>query len=255
MTTPTNALPRVSVTCRPAAPLSSPRGGDLLPSEESASLWLWGWPTLLGWRRPVAWLFSPVARNKDHPGDLWGLDDEGRLLIVETKADWGRKREDPLKDFVPYVEDPSARKFQTVAALEKRWSDLFEKELSFWEKDLRHFCDSEPLTGEYPGVVPYSRHRKALWQWRHVYEERIVPGFLSGEYEKAVRQALERRSAEENPPHFFGVIASGLRDPQLSAAGKQSLEKLAVSTGGRVFVRAIRASRVDDQVQLCAWSI
>jgi hypothetical protein len=34
------------------------------------------------------------------PGDLWGIDSEGDLIIVETKL--GKKRQDPFCDFVGF---------------------------------------------------------------------------------------------------------------------------------------------------------
>src|SRR3990167_6071043 len=94
-------LPPRSVRCD-APPIArvGRRAGDILPSEESASFLLWAWPDLLGWPRQINWLFSPVVGKHKYPGDLWGLDSQGGLLIVETKFDRTRARQDPFADFI-----------------------------------------------------------------------------------------------------------------------------------------------------------
>src|SRR2546426_2802088 len=106
-------------------------GNVLLPSEESASIWLWAWPSLLGWRRRINWLFSPVTGNTRHPGDLWDLDAAGNLLIVETKLDKAGSPQNPLEDFLAYVQDPDAQARWTSEALYTRWARLFQSELKF----------------------------------------------------------------------------------------------------------------------------
>ena len=59
--------------------------------EAPACIWLWAWPHLFGWHKPVHWLFSSGTGNKPgrgsaRPGDRWGVDASGDLIIVEAKA-------------------------------------------------------------------------------------------------------------------------------------------------------------------------
>jgi len=72
--------------------LSSELGKDLKSDsdqlyafEEYAALWLWAYPQLLEWSQQIKWLFSPVTGKDKYPGDLWGMDDMGNLILVETK--------------------------------------------------------------------------------------------------------------------------------------------------------------------------
>src|SRR4051812_25154622 len=73
-----------------------------LEFEETASFWLFLWPDLLGWPRNITWLFSPVTGKTRYPGDLWGIDETGHLVVVETKLFQRATAPDPFEDFVAY---------------------------------------------------------------------------------------------------------------------------------------------------------
>jgi hypothetical protein len=60
--------------------------------EEEGTLMLWAWPELLGWKKDIEWLFSPVI-GQTWPGDLWGVDESGALILVETKRATSRLSE------------------------------------------------------------------------------------------------------------------------------------------------------------------
>lgn len=244
--------------CAPPIPDARLIDGHLLPSEESASLWLWAWPSLLGWDRPVEWLFSPVVGNAKHPGDLWGIDDEGILLIVETKVDTAIARQDPLCDFCEYVAKPEVRDLWTSAELRKRWRRLFKQEMTFLREHFESFAPSVVPTGTYRGVVPYSRHRVALWRWQHLYRTQIAPRFEDGEYEARVMKALRTREENREPaPVFVGLIATTRgAEPQLSNQGRQAAVTLQSVVGrDHVLLRAIRPTDADGEVRICSWSI
>jgi hypothetical protein len=42
----------------------------------------------------------PGDRKAPYPGDLWGVDEDGDLIVVETKL--GRYATDPFKDFLEF---------------------------------------------------------------------------------------------------------------------------------------------------------
>jgi hypothetical protein len=119
------ALLIATKTCDPPDPwpIRAKGKNDRLKSEEIGTFWLWAWPDLLGWPFQITWLFSPVTGKSKWPGDLWGLDDRGNLLIVETKlARNDRGPQDPFKDFIGFEESPrpisfrgSSTSFQMVA--------------------------------------------------------------------------------------------------------------------------------------------
>ena len=101
--------------------------------EESGTFWLWAWPEILGWPVEITWLFSPVTGNYPWPGDLWGVDASGELLIVETKS--SVYPADPFEDFL----DCEQRRVSegafppTVQAIRTRWETLLHRERRFIE--------------------------------------------------------------------------------------------------------------------------
>jgi hypothetical protein len=84
---PTHQTGTKQAATKQAQQLANAKTGDILAVkfEEEAIVWLWAKPSLLPWPRPVEWLFSPITGNKEWPGDLWGVDEDGELLIIENK--------------------------------------------------------------------------------------------------------------------------------------------------------------------------
>lgn len=220
-------------------------------------MWLWAWPRLLGWPHAVHWLFSPVVGNRKHPGDLWGVDRRGNLIIVETKLDRGRSRQDPFEDFVRYSTLRRVQPLWQADALEKRWRHLLRQELAFVAGELERRAGRAARRGPYPGVVPYSRHRRTVWLWQGLYSTKIAPQFRDGRYERAVERALGCREAAGNPaPVFVGLVARRTEgDPVLSAAGRRALVALRSRVGAeRAVLRAVRITRGPKAFRLQCWS-
>src|SRR5438046_1174944 len=96
------------------------RQSEKLMHEEEAAVWLWylaaAWPSqpaLPGWPCSIEWIFSPVTGNKQWPGDVWGVDERGELVIVEGKMG---DRRDPFEDFVrPDFLPPGLRRREFTA--------------------------------------------------------------------------------------------------------------------------------------------
>lgn len=227
------ALPTHSVICEAPIRRDDRHRGDLLPSEESASFLLWAWPGLLGWPRTVNWLFSPVVGNTTYPGDLWGLDSRGDLLIVETKLARTGTRQDPFVDFVTYCRDPLSATRWDAQTLRDRWNKWFSCEEGFLRTQGPTLRPDRPLTGTHPGVLPYSSHRDATWRWQTLYRDRIAPRFRDGRYRRAVARSLRVRESRRNPsPTFVGVIATVRpQHPLLSAKGMAALRDLRQRVG------------------------
>jgi hypothetical protein len=233
-------------------------GGDLLPSEESASFLLWAWPHLLGWPRPINWLFSPVVGNRIYPGDLWGVDSRGDLLVIETKIDRTRWLQDPFGDFVAYGSGPPKKVWQ-AGSLRQHWLNLVTKEEEFIRNHAESLTPDFRPNGTYPGVLPYSSHRNAVWRWQSVFLKRVIPKFLNGSYRDAVGRSLEKRADRKNPPPiFFGLIAVIRQiDPKLSQKGRMAFSLLYRLLGrDRVGLRAIRADRLGGQrMRIKCWTV
>lgn len=251
-------LPNRSAKCDAPIPRNDRIAGDLLPSEESASFLLWAWPRLLGWPRPVNWLFSPVVGNKVYPGDLWGIDSHGDLLIVETKLDRTRRLQDPFANFVPYCAGPAWGVWQ-ADSLRARWLDLSDKEAVFINEHAGRLEPDSPLIGTYRGVLPYSVHRITVWRWQSVFLKQVVPKFHDGSYRKEVERSLKKREDKKNPPPvFFGLIATtGSSDPRLSISGRAALVSLYRILGGkRICLRAMRVERDGfHRVRIKCWTL
>ncbi len=148
--------------------------------EEAGTLWLWVWPSLLGWPHEITWLFSPVTGKRPWPGDLWGLDATGNLLIVEAKSARGGSATDPFEDFVDYTAPPVE---QLMRDLRSRCQTYLEYERSFINDHATALREEHLALSRYPGVVPYSRQRREVRRWRHLYFDHIVPLFDDEDYE------------------------------------------------------------------------
>jgi hypothetical protein len=248
----------LDVECPAPIPWNGRTHGDLIPFEESASLWMWAWPELLGWRRPVTWLFSPVVGYRKYPGDLWGLDSDGELLIVETKFDRHRRAQNPFSRFFPYWSDPNTRELWPAEALKAHWTDLYKKELKFFREYARHLSPLVPIAGTHPGVLPYSSHRGAIWRWQDLYLSHVAPLFRDDRYKRAVEECLRRREALVNQkPRFVGLIATVHPwGPKLSTAGRKDLGDLRAAVGtDHVYLRAVQAERcTGTEIRIHAWT-
>jgi hypothetical protein len=86
------------------------RQPGLVHAEEAGTFWVWAWPEILGWPVEITWLFSPVTGNDRWPGDLWGIDVSGELIILETKR--FRPGGDPFEDFLEYTDSAMAFGFR-----------------------------------------------------------------------------------------------------------------------------------------------
>jgi len=95
--------------------------GDIIPSRESAALWLWERPPLLDWERPIFWLFE----CRWH---LWGIDPVGCLIIVDTKIARGKTLRDPFGGLVNYTRGCSPTEW-TAPELDARWREYLSSPL------------------------------------------------------------------------------------------------------------------------------
>jgi hypothetical protein len=139
---------------------------DLVRYEEEATLWLWASPELLGWHRQIAWLFSPVVGKRLCPGDLWGVDEVGDLIPVETKLNRGGQ--DSFADFVGFEAEPECRSRLCSPFLLGRWEQLMRLEREFVRSKASQLTGDLSSAGKDPGVVPYSFKRFAVRRRRRL---------------------------------------------------------------------------------------
>jgi len=174
--------------------------------EEESIVWLWGFPDLLHWKCSVEWLFSPVVGNKRWPGDLWGLDNEGNLLIIEAKNCRIQSRSDPFGDFEYLLKsrDSLVEEF-TSDNLRHKWERLLKKELSF-----PNDYDQRP-SGKTEGILPRSNQRKHIRKWKDI-TEKIDERIRSDSYISTIDGSLKKRKSRNNPvPHFIGLLVRDKR--------------------------------------------
>jgi hypothetical protein len=235
--------PHFSIDIMPPAKEIREKLGKAFLREEEASLFLWAWRELLGWEQDFEWIFSPVV-GQTWPGDVWGIDERGALLVVETKK--ASRAEDPLRDFVGYMDKKPVRGTNPARSTElilARWEDSLKMEMRFIERFRDHLSHESEWGGPHAGVVPYSRKRFAVQKWPEVYLERIVPRITSADYKDRVRRWLDKRGQGEGKVHFCGLFsATGNELPRLSAEGRRNSEQLRLEIGGdQVHWRAIGA--------------
>jgi hypothetical protein len=249
-------IPYASILHRPESePLrSDPR--TAFSMEEEATLLLWCWPELLGWANDLVWLFSPVV-GKTWPGDLWGIDEGGNLVLVETKR--ATRPDDPMRDFVGYLSERPVRGLNPLFSFElvsARWERRLAQELSFIKRSLASPVDRRWWNDTHPGVVPYSSKRFAARKWPNAYLDIVAPKLSDHSYEALVRSRLASRNWASGPVHYvglFGVPESG--SPRLSSSGRANLDLLMNEVGiSNVHLRAIAANAAEGgQIQLTAW--
>lgn len=100
--------------------------GDLTPTEEEASAWLWDSPHLLNWPHKINWLWSHVDTRKS-VARLWGIDSTGTLIIVEIRNDCGDEP-DPFAKFVLEIKGPWTERDWTAEALHEKWRKCGSRE-------------------------------------------------------------------------------------------------------------------------------
>ena len=123
--------------------------------EADAICWFWAYPNLLPWKNLVHWLYTPVVGNSRWPGDLWGVDADGELLILECKQ--CRRRDDPFHDFVAYHR--AGREEFTSEHWLAKWQKHLQAELSLPSST------TERPKGRTAGSLPRSNRRSHIRRW------------------------------------------------------------------------------------------
>jgi len=190
--------------------------------EEESIVWLWAFPDLFPWPYRVKCLFTLVDGNKRWPGDLWGLDNEGNLLIIEAKNRRTQLKSDPFVDFEDLLmSHDSCVEEITSENLRQKWERLLKKELIF-----PNGYDQRPK-GKTGGILPRSNQRKHIRIWEDI-AKRIDERIRSDDYKFTVDRLLKKRKSRNNPvPHFIGLL---VRDKKkgfgLNEKGLQTKQRL-----------------------------
>ncbi len=233
-------------------------GGDKrVLSAEAGPLWLWAFPELLSWQHDIAWLFSPVARNNVWRGSIWGVDERGDLLVLESKSARRGDAEDPYASFVGYESSLEAQACFLVAAIMGRWQELHAAEIAFVEQHKKILADDQVELGECPGLVPWSSERATMWRWRGLYREKIAPWVTSPDYERRVKVHLEARADRDDAStHYFGLITvpAGER-ATLSDEGREHRDELIHEVEEeRVHLRGASSAHTGEQTLIEVWT-
>jgi hypothetical protein len=166
--------------------------------EEEAICWLWAFPLLLQRKSAITWLYTPVVGNKQWPGDLWGVDRTGDLLIIEAKQ-YGRNN-DAYLDFVNFHID--GRKELSAEHWKHKWLIHLQAELGFPDGLM------ERPKRNTDGILPRSNRRKHIRLWAEL-GKLIDSTIRSGIYQETVLNNLQIRFANHNPtPYYYALIAN-----------------------------------------------
>ena len=218
-------------------------------AEGRARFFLWVWPQFLGWSKPFVWLFSPVNGNLP-PGDLYGVDSAGDLIIAEGKTWASGQPQDAFKNFIrngePY---PSfIDRGGSVKELLTDWDRLLAQERQFIAEFRDVLASGQVLPkATYPGVVPYSTSRKSVQNWRELYLTTLAPMLSEQVYEQSVRDYLRIRTERGSPvPHFVGLYASRLDRELISVRSTNSHQTLLNRIGRQNVHQMVMRCRVAD---------
>ena len=210
--------------------------------EEEAILWLWAESRLLQWEYPIVWINSPVVGKHRWPGDLWGLDSQGNLIILECKR---ALPADPFGDFVDFHK-PTRPELSSRDLL-KRWERHYWDEVSFpnsWE---------ERPHGRTGGILPRSNKRRHIRRWKYL-AQLIYNHIKSSEYTDIVKSNLGARAKRNNPPPFYAglLVIANTNSSFLSPKGHQALLDLQRIVGpDHVNLYIAQARRLgDSQVEI-----
>lgn len=174
--------------------------GELTPTEEEATSWLWASPRLLAWRSNVIWLWSRVDARRS-AARLYGVDSTGSLMIVQIKVNRGQAL-DPFEHLVLEMKSASNQRDWTAEALYEKWQKCRARN-------------------------PFARD--AVRRFQHEAYERSVERLLD-----------RRERLGNPHPVLFGVAASTRSAFRLSPHGRRSCEQLQKRVGDeRVRLRLI----------------
>jgi hypothetical protein len=199
-------------------------------SEEEALVWLWTRPKLFPWPRPVEWVLSPVTGNREWPGDLWGIDSDGELIIIENKlSKLGSRLVRSSRTYDPFVDfDKHWEKYKkecSAASILKKWEILLKEE----RKEPSRLIE---VVRPKKGVLPHSRKCSRLQRWPILTEE-IERRVRAGKYEKTVRIYLEERLKHQSCPHYCGLVVKTKEEKNVQSLDycSGSIEKLQKQVG------------------------
>lgn len=199
--------------------------------EEEAVVWLWAFRELFPWDSNIEWLYTPVVGNSEWPGDLWGVDEHGELLIIECKQQL--RLDDPYIDFVEYHDD---NREELSAA---HWKEKFLRHL----KDELSYPDgvTKRAVGRTGGILPRSNKRDHIRRWPQL-ADRIDSHIRSPRYRSDVLSYLDAREKRPNPtPYYFSlIIVADTNKEILSVKARDSEERLRDIVGDS-HVRAVSA--------------
>jgi len=202
-----------------------------LRHEEDCVTWFWAFPDLWPEPRSVTWIYTPVCG--DGCGDLWGIDEQGDLLVVECKRRWASTT-DAFEDF------PGNPTDWTATRLRARWERGVEAELA-----LASMTEPRPEK-QTRGILPRSNHREHIARWPEL-AARIRSQIEDPTYRARIQAALKaRQAAGDRLPAFYGLIVANDRRDALTPVGVKAAWDLRARLRSDAAVGLIRAEAVPD---------
>jgi hypothetical protein len=172
-------------------------------NEHQGTFWIFAWTELIPWPHKIVPLFSPCGGRGWEVGDFWGVDEQGQLLVIETKTK--ANRESPFNKFADHHAPP-------LDVLRNHWLRRLSQEKAFRQAHPHGLGCEKPLQS-WPGLLDSSVGRMECRRYRRVYLECIAPRVDSGEYELVAQRNLDRYVETGCPsPHYLGLFTLFDRD-------------------------------------------
>lgn len=202
--------------------------------EEAGTLWLWAWPDLLKWKKDLVWLLSPASSEKEPFGfgDLWGVDENGQMIIVETKRKDGDSAFSKFERFEEFFPENSIN----IDQLLSNWEGKLEQEMAF----VRDYIESSrpsplPTKQACPGVIPYSSKRIVVSRWLDLYKKKVVPLLKSKKrYADKVRSYLARVKKPHEPFYIGMSVVPSITEMDFTKGEMDDYRKLSQKFGTRL---------------------
>lgn len=200
------------------------QGPLVLHDEEDVTILFWANLGLLPRFGRLRWFYSPV--NGDLPGDLWGVDKNGELVIIECRRIPNRR--DPFAGFEKRIGERTDGCVILKSWPEKYWAEVVN----------RRDCWTPPIGRKTNGFLPRSSKRRPLQRLKNLARV-IDKDIRQYSFVREITELLDARQRAGNPSPHYGVllIPRSCKDPKkdrrcaetLLQSGSEGLQKIGVA--------------------------
>ena len=173
-------------------------------TELEGTFWVFTHPNLIPWDHEVVPLFCPPTgghrkTGSEFKGDLWAIDSQGQLLIIENKTIKRIKEGDD-----PFKQLPVDQRMIHFEHLKANWLQCLKDEDYFRQLNPTGLPKQFPALS-WPGQFDSSLGRYTCRRYPDVYR-RTAAKIGSKEHKEIVTRSLEAYKANRPAPHYFALF-------------------------------------------------